>query len=761
MHSLVSIMQLAAIVAMSLIRSMLRTQRLGRDENLLRDRPDEVVGFELDWLAMQFGLDSDEGSTYETLWSVVVGAGPTSAETKNETTASRKEGMDASKSTKGVAANGKNKITESLDPVEEQPDVGNANNSTPTGPISLRTGSTVKMVDAADFSHLKASEPQKKHICPKMLFHRRARLAQLTNAPEQTKSGRSNLWEDQHVTARPFARQLKRAIETSADIIFQLSTMKESSKAATQFTWPLSASVQVNRRKSVASDRLNERIELNQNPLQNHRVQYCWEQESNLLCKVNLSLERSVAPDSKLSAWHTDQNSLEAVIGLWNWSMVSKHSSKSPDSWQPTASEAAKVPTERILAMASSKGDLQNAETNIRLWNEDFLALASTKRWSFSPEWHERSPNVVFEKDNVIYRADEKTVNGRSVRIFGWQAIMGVNGAFGSDDTKALALCHRVNDPLTSLCAQEVYVSFLLSILTTLDSIGQISVARSWTGRLVLKNDFVSKLAECFEESGLGTRQQGTLLITSALLSVSRLPFPVEAVPELLNTAKSEKMNERYGEAEKMLKWAFKLLQDLKLDGPETDGRRGLETIMVDLGELYRPLLYHENGSFAGQGIDWMRDVLEERSANGASDPVNEAIRLYIGVAERAQSKTVPSLGTVIAAILFNRREETLWLLTQHGIDISSPSPASWGAVISFASRQGWMEVVKALLALGVNINGVDEGRRTALSHAAEQGHIAIVKLLLQMNVMAYETDTQRRTPMSYAAATGCCEGSI
>ncbi|PKK49368.1 hypothetical protein CI102_6016, partial [Trichoderma harzianum] len=53
MHSLVSLLQLAVTLLMSVIRALLRTQRLSIDENILRDRSDEVSGHELDWMALQ------------------------------------------------------------------------------------------------------------------------------------------------------------------------------------------------------------------------------------------------------------------------------------------------------------------------------------------------------------------------------------------------------------------------------------------------------------------------------------------------------------------------------------------------------------------------------------------------------------------------------------------------------------------------------------------------------------------------------------
>ncbi|PTB51180.1 hypothetical protein M431DRAFT_498437 [Trichoderma harzianum CBS 226.95] len=65
-HSAVSVAQLGATVLMSAARAALRMQRLKPEDNFLSQRPDEVVGHELDWLALR--LTSLSTSSLEILW---------------------------------------------------------------------------------------------------------------------------------------------------------------------------------------------------------------------------------------------------------------------------------------------------------------------------------------------------------------------------------------------------------------------------------------------------------------------------------------------------------------------------------------------------------------------------------------------------------------------------------------------------------------------------------------------------------------------
>ncbi|KAL7907876.1 hypothetical protein GGI35DRAFT_70455 [Trichoderma velutinum] len=56
-HSVVSVAQLGVIMLMSAARAALRMQRLKPDDNFLAQNPDEVVGHELDWLALNIGRE--------------------------------------------------------------------------------------------------------------------------------------------------------------------------------------------------------------------------------------------------------------------------------------------------------------------------------------------------------------------------------------------------------------------------------------------------------------------------------------------------------------------------------------------------------------------------------------------------------------------------------------------------------------------------------------------------------------------------------
>lgn len=69
------------------------------------------------------------------------------------------------------------------------------------------------------------------------------------------------------------------------------------------------------------------------------------------------------------------------------------------------------------------------------------------------------------------------------------------------------------------------------------------------------------------------------------------------------------------------------------------------------------------------------------------------------------------------------------------------------GLLLSCASFKGFTSSVKALLAAGVDVNGVNDSR-SALHLAAEQGHLAVVAALCAAGADVEARDGKGRTPL-------------
>ncbi|OAA62179.1 hypothetical protein ISF_05188 [Cordyceps fumosorosea ARSEF 2679] len=515
MHSSVSVTQLGAILLMSLARSMLRTERLKKEENRLQDRPDEVEGSELDWLAIQIGGDGDyDPKNSALLWSVVA-----DAERKSSTRDMEGPGHGKAEVASGAKPNvvteskvmkERNKTTSSVESIEMISNAGNPQNTDAVNvtdkcdkPIDqihiLRSAShstaSDRMIKAGHMNWLKHTDCRKdpkQHICPATLLHYRARLAQLTSQSKPSRAGRSNVRGDQLVRARPPARQLKKAIEATADILFAHGMVKEVYQAAQHFTWSLSSHNRVesrfgnqaaNGQPTANTEESDQRIaagfshcqdkEAEQSrPPQTHQ-----QSQSETSCEIHLSLIRPVKGKT-LSSWQADQHALEAVIGLSAWSMISHPIKETQDNFGLTISEAAGVPNGRILAAAKNAKDLQRAKVDLELWIGDFLVQTTERRLASNLSPYHKGPSVVWQDDEADFKVLAAKSVGPQLRLFGWETTKGVRHDVDLNNTELLTLISTFpvsdssNNPLPTLCAQDIYQSFLCSITAIMDSVG-------------------------------------------------------------------------------------------------------------------------------------------------------------------------------------------------------------------------------------------------------------------------------------------------
>ncbi|KAG2485469.1 hypothetical protein HYH03_015845 [Edaphochlamys debaryana] len=74
-----------------------------------------------------------------------------------------------------------------------------------------------------------------------------------------------------------------------------------------------------------------------------------------------------------------------------------------------------------------------------------------------------------------------------------------------------------------------------------------------------------------------------------------------------------------------------------------------------------------------------------------------------------------------------------------------------------FASRDGHLEVVKALLAAGARVEAADEDGSTPLMHASRHGHLEVVKALLAAGARVEAASKDGCTPLMYAS----CDGNL
>ncbi|KAF6807956.1 ankyrin repeat domain-containing protein 28, partial [Colletotrichum plurivorum] len=469
MHSAVSVLQLGAILVVSFIRAVLRTQRLRKEDNRLHYRLDEVEGHELDWLALQIGNDKpgNDKPGEEEYFSWVVtspAAGLHSAENREDNTEANGSGSN----------NGHSKKT--------------SNHGSQKG------AQIEKKTNTAPRSHSGLGAVAR-------TFYYRSRLAELTSQSRLIKAKSSTAWDTRLVPARQLAQQLKKAIESSVRLLFP--------NGAEPLIWNFYA---------AASCPGPERV------------------------SIHIPLQR----DSEwVTAWDTIQQHLEAMIGLWTWSIISDPRMEETDEFNFKVSKASEVPAFRIMAVGATREELERAKIDMQFWTDAFPSLESRKLMVGTGRM-DLGPDVVWEvdkKDGTIGSTSAKTKSSLSsrsqqlLRLFGWQfAALPTSDGSSTEvfvSTTSLPLGHSIS----TACALDIYQSFLCASMRVLDSIGGQTKFSKGSRGFCLENEVISGLVECFKESSLGSTQDAFSVILPVLQCRSKLPYPTDTLPFTYNTA--------------------------------------------------------------------------------------------------------------------------------------------------------------------------------------------------------------------------------
>jgi hypothetical protein len=115
----------------------------------------------------------------------------------------------------------------------------------------------------------------------------------------------------------------------------------------------------------------------------------------------------------------------------------------------------------------------------------------------------------------------------------------------------------------------------------------------------------------------------------------------------------------------------------------------------------------------------------------------------------------------VPAAVVFTAARPGDRVLTDIGLelvkagmpaDANWPAAGAWQTAVEAAAVNGNVELVRALLAVGLNVQSHDAGR--ALIRAAEAGHLSVTRLLIDEGVDPEVTENNV-APLSRAVANG------
>lgn len=747
MHSSVSMVFLVAILVMSTMRSVLRTGRLKKEQNLLRNRPDEVEGHELDWLAieMTYGAGHKDAGP----WFLV--AGPSLQDDLDiEVSSDDKRGSTiTNRASSWVSVSPMQSVSTlpyvsplaSVE-VEEEREHGRAllcafqDTNTDERFHKKEREKILRLAEANWMSktgcrskseYVSGSLQDLQPCTAEKLFYYRSRLAELTTqSVNSNKSKGPADWGDRLVPMRRQAQQLKSAIEASTQILFAHSEMKERWKRARSLAFSINVMV----------------------PFPDNSPD----------SQVHIFVRQ---PDSNSeSIWEVDRNSLEAVLSLWSWSIVSDHKLEEEDEAGLKISVAPEVPKARIIAVGNSENALISARNELDTWSNGLFAFTTNHTWELQPGDSPFGKITVWQKsdDNKTLQPQLHRYNSTKqlIRLFGWP------GTRPSDKTSALVL--GVKLPVPTLCAQEIYQHFIGAMATTLDSIGGTTKPRvEESTRIYLNNDVISRLADSVVSSGLGSHHDAYSILIPILSRRSKLPVPTASLPKVYNIAKESMLAGRFEEAEKNLKWARQV--SLQAHAQQEDDS-SLKTATLEMAEFYRhtwraSLLEKDCEKrrkirdVGRQGVSWLRDVTHSKSSQPCPDEIREMVgRRYTKLSQQWDIHIVQSdaPASEVLRFLFTNALSLCLALVAEDYKFADEKHRT---VLSWAAERGFLEGVESSLALGSQVDSEDESKRTPLSYAAENGHIDVVRMLMQHNAQPLAVDSERRTPLSYASQRG------
>lgn len=395
--------------------------------------------------------------------------------------------------------------------------------------------------------------------------------------------------------------------------------------------------------------------------------------------------------------WKSDCSELEAVIGLWAWSLL-----------RSDCSDGGRSSDKRNIRMITAVPDFGINEAKIwyQAWIQRRLVLEQGN----------------FDRTNTVYRMTE----GRP--LFGCQVSQDIG-----DRATAIPLFVFTQNSTLTMCAQDVFMSFLGAVLRNIDDIGGKTTVRSSfeQSAFLLENSRIEDMANCFENSGLGSREDAYMCIVPLLMRESKLPGMDDALAAVRNHVKSFIKNDnKFTEAETLLQWICSNSSISEAKKP-----------YLELAELYRTAMRHQDQKVRTVGFNGVCQLLEQVSKGDRSSAMSKLAYQYgwIGLqiaSEIGDSKSLERLKRCGAAEdeVPDYVEAKLW---------------RW-------AQKNNTTVIRYLIGKkGYHVDEKGPDGRTPLSWAAQHGNVDVATLLLEKNADRNIRDTEGRTPLLFAARNG------
>ncbi|KAF5009881.1 hypothetical protein FDECE_3932 [Fusarium decemcellulare] len=697
MKAWVSLSQLGVCVAMSVLRGCLRMQRLDKSSNQLADKLDLVSGYELEWI-------SHEIIPQETQWDINPYV--------NSKTSDNSNGIQP------------------LPPkmIMEESELQSEHNLQPHSVEACPS-------NTAPFNLLSHQETAFYN-----LLSVRRRLARLTSHGHLSDS-QIQRWKDEHVRVRVKAHQIAAAIQQIARKLLPEDVPEFISVYSVQPSHGLSIPAAY------------------------------FAQDLDRHVKANIAVKLGI-PLRLLSrrAWEVDAARVEAILGLWMWSLADDalfRENGSTETREP-------IPVHRIVSAIPDDKRLTarvlDVEKEIGFWFpidgillRFIIPVHYGKCYSLRSLWNVPYSQVFERRVTPMQQGqkDDRTL----MRYCGWNTVQGaVEPGYQGDILLSTRGMDASQDSLLNACTQDLFAA-LIAPLASHVSFEKTTITEE--GNLTrFENPTLNTFVDAFTKNGLGSQHDAFISIVPVLRGKLPMPGPEEMLAVAISEADRFRRDSNYLGAHTSMQWAC--ARSSLLRGDQT---KLFHQALRGFGEVNR--LAFEGGTWKNSHFgpstalktQWM---IETFSSRAQDDPVvKEILDCYQELDQRlhelplqatpAWYKDKPRKSELYLKLLQcledGDRTETLYCLCLVGRNAFKSTELR--PALPLAVRNDWGEVVKDILEMQADPNGLDNEGRTAISHAAEQGFEHHLKTLIDHQALLDQSDKQQLTPLYYAAREG------
>ena len=842
LHSSVALYQFAATLIMALVRSLLRSQRLGEHENLLRDRKVqvEVEEHELDWqtFSLPRKATDDNSSVDEPCWSI--GENPPKIEgPQKELVEQLKTHYNACLA---VSKDGSAAWVTHLEP-KNSPKSRNEKDGSTARVTHLEPKNSPKNRDEKDGSTARVTHLEPKNS-PKNRDEKDGSTARVTrlepenspksrdekdgsaawvtrlepkNSPKnrdekddsaawvtrlEPKNNPKNRDEQDGQCANALVKWIAR-VETykctkasqdgSPNLAkkllcyrSRLSYLTNDDAPTTSQRWTSAVREQAVKLQvaiqSIANYVFSDACQAKLETHWETTAAFCWALNCYTRCRtVENTVENPALPVYLMvrrarGQWRVDLCQLEAVLGLWIWSIKVEMKK-----WKESDSDL--ILSRKIFTVVSNPNEQKQAERDLNFWvlreirqpvyndlDEYGPVGSETSKQGLNPISSLSLPitgKLLFRSQPEQQQEQQQQEKGLlSIQTENSLLVMAAQDIF----TSLIDALASVTDRL-----ERVKIVQSLRVDAVAEEVISTSEARPFLG---LAHSHTERLVDLFTQAGLGAREDALMSVIPPFRSRSLLPSLVKEYKQLKSLVRKLRGEERWAQAQNLLMALYD--EDVNQDKPCQ-----LDEILGELCELYRKAmrseeLSHRRFGYLGvcellknehakiktikgikQNYSWvalevakLRNDVEKFEA-WAEENDGPLKTIYQELQDGVKENRGPLETDITLQDAMNKSTYPIGLIMAERFKKEiEDNPDKKYRLLFWAAQKGCKELVQDLLDTGLNANTLDEQHRTPLSYACENGYKDISKQLLEVSA-APIVDKDGLTPFSWAVKKG------